>query len=45
MKKKSHNRKCYEWAVANQGFAGTFREWNQLSKREREEYEIGAGKP
>ena len=35
-------KKAFSWAVANQGFRGTFADWQALSTEERREYEIGA---
>lgn len=34
--------RAYKWAVANQGYAGTFAEWLALDADERAEYEAGA---
>ncbi len=36
------NGKAYRYAVANQGFDGTYADWQALSKSERAEYELGA---
>lgn len=38
------NKKAFEWAVANQGFTGSYEDWCGLDDDEREEYEVGAGK-
>lgn len=35
-------REKYQWAVDQQGFAGTFEDWSALSAADREEYEAGA---
>lgn len=32
----------YEWACANQGFAGSLDDWLAMSENERQEYENGA---
>ena len=34
---------AHRWAVANQGYAGTFAEWMSQDDDARMEYEIGAG--
>lgn len=40
------DRKAFQWASANQGFAGSYGDWKALSDEERAEYEAGAaGKP
>jgi hypothetical protein len=33
---------AYRYAVAQQGFEGTYADWQALSKAERMEYELGA---
>lgn len=32
----------YEWARRNQGYEGTYEEWQALPVDEREQYELGA---
>lgn len=36
------DKEAHAWAVANQGFAGTFEEWQAQDDDERQEYELGA---
>jgi hypothetical protein len=33
---------AYKWAVAEQGFEGTYQEWMDMDADERAEYEDGA---
>jgi len=35
-------RRAYQWAAANQGYAGTYEDWLSLPANERAEYELGA---
>jgi hypothetical protein len=37
------DRKAWSYAVAEQGFAGDFSEWQSMDDEERSEYETGAG--
>ena len=37
-----HNRMAWQWAKHNQGFTGTYDEWNLLDDEERQQYEDGA---
>jgi len=37
------DEKCWEHAVAAQGFDGDFAEWQSMDDEERSEYEYGAG--
>ena len=38
----SSEQRAWKWAVANQGFAGTFAEWVAMESDERASYEAGA---
>ena len=36
------DRKAYAWATSNQGFVGSWEDWQAMDLSEREEYESGA---
>lgn len=41
-RRMSQERVAYQWAVAEQGYRGTWGQWLAMSSGEREEYEAGA---
>lgn len=40
--KIGHELMCWRYAVAEQGFTGTFADWQAMEPTERAEYELGA---
>lgn len=40
--REATERKAWQWATSNQGYTGTFAEWQEMDADERDEYEKGA---
>jgi len=38
----ARERQAYKWARDNQGFAGTWQDWESLDAETRRQYELGA---
>ena len=39
---ETQDKAAYSWAVNEQGYTGTYQEWQVMSDDERNEYELGA---
>lgn len=39
---EAQDKAAYSWAVNEQGYTGTYQEWQAMGADERNEYELGA---